>query len=65
MENQGGVLRLQFGVFKVRSWAAGQSEAARFGGGAGADATRGPAGPGEEGDTPGRSGPVRQAGLIP
>jgi hypothetical protein len=28
------VLRLRLGVFKVRSWAAGWSEAAGFGGGA-------------------------------
>jgi hypothetical protein len=31
--NQGGALQLRLGVFKVQSWAAGQSEAARFGSG--------------------------------
>jgi hypothetical protein len=30
--NQGGALRLQLDVFEVRSWAVGQSEAARFSG---------------------------------
>jgi hypothetical protein len=29
--NIGGTLRLRLSVFKVRSWAVGQSEAARFG----------------------------------
>jgi hypothetical protein len=32
--NQGGTLRFQLSVFKVWSWAVGQSEAARFCGGA-------------------------------
>jgi hypothetical protein len=31
--NQGGMLWLQLGVFKVRSWAVGQSDAAGFTGG--------------------------------
>jgi hypothetical protein len=31
----------------------------------GAGAARGPAGPGEEGGCPGRSGSTRRAGLIP
>jgi hypothetical protein len=31
--NQGSALRLRFGIFKVRSWAAGQSDVAGFGGG--------------------------------
>jgi hypothetical protein len=32
--NQGDVLRLQLGIFKVQSWAVGQLEANGFGGGA-------------------------------
>jgi hypothetical protein len=99
--NQGGVLQLRLSIFKVRSWAVGQLESARFSGGAvglkqrvrramiggahlsagrlevrtlptmeaetgwGASVARGPAGPGEEGGSPGWNGPARRAGLIP
>jgi hypothetical protein len=50
----------QLGVERRRRFPVMEAEIGR-----GADAARGPAGPGEEGGSPGRSGSMRRAGLIP